>query len=121
MDLSTSAKAPNLSNKTPAELLALVDSYIKQHGPPTDSYDGEKNTLFGWTDDGKGVWILPASKANFGHFEDIAKTNPGLGQCELLRLAGAKFFADWRLSDRARAAKEAERVQVTSEDDGATD
>ena len=35
----------------------LVNIYAKKRGPPGESdYDGAKNALFGWTDNGKGVW-----------------------------------------------------------------
>ena len=102
----------HLCNKTKAELLELADAWTKKHGPPQPSYNGAKNTLYGWTEDGKGVWILPMSKANSDRFDHIARSRPDLGHDgdshrELMRLAGAEFFADWRDSDRARAAKEA--------------
>lgn len=38
--------------------------------------------------------------------EDLWRIHPGLGQCEIMRLAGAEFFADWKDSDRARSVKE---------------
>ena len=120
MNDNATAEVPNLRNKTQAELLDLVNAYAEKHGPPAESYDGEKNTLFGWTDDGKGVWVLPANQANFKRFEDIAESRPRLGQCEIMELAGAEFFADWRDSDRARAAKEVRR-EATDEDNGARD
>ena len=113
MNHNTTTKVLDLHNKTKVELKDLANTYAKKHGPPDDShYDGAKNTLFGWTEDGKGVWILPTTKANFERFEDIARSRPDLGHdthshCEIMRLAGAEFFADWRDSDRARAAKEA--------------
>lgn len=106
MNDNTTTQVPNLRNKTQAELLDLVNAYAEKHGPPAESDDGAKNTLFGWTDDGKGVWVLPANRANFKRFEDIAKSRPLLGQCEIIELAGGEFFADWRDSDRARAMKE---------------
>ena len=118
MNDNTTTEVPNLHDKTQAELLDLVNAYAKKHGPPTDSYDGAKNTLFGWTDDGKGVWVLPANQANFKCFEDIAASRPRLGQCEIMELAGAEFFADWRDSDRARVVKERE-PQAKDEDNGA--
>jgi len=120
MNDNTTTDVPNLHNKTQAELLELVSAYAEKHGPPAESYDGSKNTLFGWTDDGKSVWVLAANQANFKRFEDIAGSRPHLGQCEIMELAGAEFFADWRDSDRARAAKEA-RPQATDEDNGARD
>ncbi|KAI0964995.1 hypothetical protein F4678DRAFT_454329 [Xylaria arbuscula] len=98
----------NLQNKSQAELLEIVNAYAKKHGPPSESYDGVKNTLFGWTDDGKGVWVLHANQANVKRFEDIAKSRPSLSHCGIMELAGADFFADWRDSDRARAIKAAE-------------
>lgn len=101
-------QVPDLHSKTKAELLDLANAHADKHGPPVESHQGSKNTLFGWADDGKGVWVLPASKANFDRFEDVARSQPGLGQCALMELAGATFFADWRDSDRARAVKEAE-------------
>ncbi|KAK3938312.1 hypothetical protein QBC46DRAFT_451274 [Diplogelasinospora grovesii] len=120
MDLNTPTEVPDLRNMTQAELVALANAHTKMHGPPVSSYDGAKNTLFGWTDDGKGVWVLPSSKANFQRFEDVARSHPGLGQCEILRLAGAEFFADWRDSDRARAVKK-EGPKAMEENDGACD
>lgn len=108
-------EVPDLRNKTQAELLDIVNAYAKKHGPSAETYDGTKNTLFGWTDDGKGVWVLPSNQANFRRFEDIAREQPRLGQCEIMELAGADFFADWRDSDRARAVKEA-RPQANDED-----
>jgi hypothetical protein len=33
---------------------------------------------------------------------------PHLGQCQIMELAGAEYFADWKDSGGARAAKEAE-------------
>jgi len=116
----------DLHKKTKAELEDLVNAYAQKHGPPDQSrYEGAKNTLFGWTEDGKGVWILPTTKTNFERFEDIARSRPDLGHdthshCELMRLAGAEFFADWRDSDRARAVKEAE-PRVGRGDNGARD
>lgn len=104
-DSPRDGKVPNLSKMTKTELNALVNSYMREHGPPKESYDGDKNTLYGWTDDGNGVWVLPASKPNLDWFGEVAKSHPDLGQCELMRLAGAEFFADWKDSDRARAAK----------------
>ena len=120
MDLKTPTEVPDLRNLTQAELVALANAHIRKHGPPVESYDGAKNTLFGWTDDGKGVWVLPSSNANFQRFEDVARSHPGLEQCEILRLAGADFFADWRDSDRARVAKEHGR-KAMEENDGASD
>jgi hypothetical protein len=111
---NTTTEVSNLHKKTQAELLDLVNDYATKHGPPAASYDGAKNTLFGWTDDGKGVWVLPATKANFKRFEDIAASRPGLGQCEIMESADTEYFADWRDSDRARAAKEA-RPQAMGE------
>lgn len=114
MDHNTTTKLLDLQNKTDANLEDLANTYIKKHGPPDDShYDGAKHTLFGWAADGKGVWVLPSTKANFESFEYIARPRPDLGHdthshCEIMRLAGAEFFADWRDSDRARAVKEAE-------------
>jgi hypothetical protein len=121
MNDNTTTEVPNRCNKTQTELLDLVNAYAKKHGPPAETYDGAKNTLFGWTDDGKGVWVLPASQANFKRFEGVAGSRPGLGQCEIMELAGAEFFADWRDSDRARAAKEAGRPLAPDEGDGARD
>ncbi|OIW23941.1 hypothetical protein CONLIGDRAFT_686157 [Coniochaeta ligniaria NRRL 30616] len=95
----------NLSEMTQVELCALVDAHAAKNGPPVESYD-QKNTYFGWTDDGKGVWCLPGSKANLDRLEDLWRMHPGLGQCEIMRLARAEFFADWRDSDRARSVKE---------------
>lgn len=95
----------DLRNMNQAELMALVDAHTAKYGPPAEIYDS-KNSLFGWTEDGKGVWVLSLSEVNSQRFEDIAKLHPRLGQGELLRLAGADFFADWRDSDRARLAKE---------------
>jgi len=111
MNPNTTAAELDLKNKTKAELKDLVNAYTEKHGPPKESYDGAKNTIFGRTEDGKGVWVLPASKANVERFEDIARSQPDLGHgmqahCELLKLAGAEFFADWRDSDRVREAKE---------------
>ncbi|KAK1760959.1 hypothetical protein QBC47DRAFT_368698 [Echria macrotheca] len=103
-NVTTSKEVPDIRNMTQAELIALANAHTKKNGPPVPSYS-EKNTLLGWTDDGKGVWVLPVSKANFDRFEDVARTHPGLGQCEILKLAGADFFADWRDSDRATAVK----------------
>lgn len=120
MDPNTPTDVSDLRNTTQAELVALADAHTKKHGPPVGSYDGAKNTIFGWSDDGKGVWVLPSSKANFERFEDVARSQPGLGQCELLKLAGAEFFADWRDSDRARAARQ-EGLEATDENDGASD
>ncbi|KAI0398672.1 hypothetical protein F4802DRAFT_194248 [Xylaria palmicola] len=114
MNDNTPTGVPNLRNKTQAELLDLVNAYAKKHGPPIEAYDGALNTLFGWADDGKGVWVLPANKANFKLFEDIARSQPDLSHCEIMELARAEFFADWRDSDRARAVKEAE-PQATGE------
>lgn len=111
----------DLHNKAKAELLELVNTYAKKHGPPDEShYDGTKNTLFGWPEDGNGVWILPATRANFERFEDIARSRPDLGHdmhahCEIMRLAGAEFFVDWRDSDRARAVKEVEPSAMEEE------
>lgn len=118
MNDNTTTEVPNLQNKTQAELLDLVNAYAKKHGPLVESHDGAKNTLFGRTDDGKGVWVLPANQANFKRFEDIAASRPGIGQCGIMELAGAEFFADWKDSDRVRAAKQA-RPQATDEDNGA--
>lgn len=120
MSHKTTAEVPDLHHKTKGELLNLVSAHAKKHGPPAESSDGSKNTLFGWADDGKGVWVLPASKANFDRFEDIARSRPGLGQCEIMELAGATFFADWRDSERARATKEVEddRGRPASDEDG---
>jgi hypothetical protein len=116
-----------LSEMTQVELCALVDAHTEKNGPPVESYD-EKNTYFGWTDDGKGVWCLPGSKANLDRLEDLWRMHPGLGQCEIMRLAGAEFFADWRDSDRARAVKEdgarfaeEQGSKVMEENDGACD
>jgi hypothetical protein len=126
MDHDTITEVLNLHEKTKAELEDLVNTSAKKHGPPDEShYDGAKNTLFSWTDDGKGVWILPTTKANFERFEDIAKSRPDLGHdthshCEIMRLAGAEFFADWRDSDRARAVKEA-APRAIEEENGAQD
>jgi hypothetical protein len=123
---TTTTKVPaDLHKKTEAELLDLVNAYTKKHGPPETHYDGAKNTLFGWTEDGKGVWILPLTKANFERFEDIARSRPDLGHnnyshCEIMRLAGAEFFADWRDSDRAREAEE-QGPRAIEEDNGARD
>lgn len=114
MDHNTTTKVIDLQKKTKSELEDIVNTYAKKHDPADESdYDGAKNTLFGWTEDGKGVWILPATKANFERFEDIARSRPDLGHdmhshCEIMRLTGAEFFADWRDSDRARAVKQAE-------------
>jgi hypothetical protein len=47
MNDNTTTEVPNLRDKTQAELLDPVNVYAKKHGPPTDSYDGAKNTLFG--------------------------------------------------------------------------
>ncbi|KAI1347104.1 hypothetical protein F5Y01DRAFT_296087 [Xylaria sp. FL0043] len=118
MSDNTTPRIPDLRNKTKAELLELINAYAKKHGPPAESYDGAKNTLFGWTDDGEGVWVLAASRANFERFEEIARSRPDLGQCELMELAGAEFFADWRDSDRARAMKEGEQ-RAMEENNGA--
>jgi len=77
---------------------------MDHHCRPTTA---ERNTLFGWeAEDGTGevVWVLPASKAKFDRFADVARSTPGLGQCKLRRLAGTEFFAGWRESDRAREA-----------------
>lgn len=63
-------------NQTQAKLLAVVKAHTAEHGPPQPAFDGLKNTLFGWTDDGKGVWVFPASKANFDRFEHVAKAQP---------------------------------------------
>jgi hypothetical protein len=125
MNHDTTTKELDLQNKTKAELLDLVNNHDKKYGPPVEHYDGAKNTLFGWAEDGKGVWILPATKANFERFEDIARSRPDLGHdthshCEIMKLAGAEFFADWRDSDRARAVKEAD-PRVMTEDNGARD
>ncbi|KAI9741591.1 MAG: hypothetical protein M1818_004398 [Claussenomyces sp. TS43310] len=112
MNHNTTTKVLDLQKKTKAELEDLVNAYAKKHGPPKSHYDGAKNTLFGWTEDGKGVWVLPTTKANFERFEGIARSRSDLGHDahshrEIMRLAGAEFFADWRDSDRARAVKEA--------------
>ncbi|KAI1272347.1 hypothetical protein F5Y07DRAFT_380205 [Xylaria sp. FL0933] len=93
---------------------------LRSTAPPAKSYDGAKNTLFGWTDDGEGVWVLDATKTNYKRFEEIARSRPGLGQCELMELAGAEFLADWRGSDRARAMKEGEQGAM-GEDNGVQD
>jgi len=45
----------DLRNKTQAELLEIVNAYTEKFGDPREIYDGEKNTIFGWTDDGDGV------------------------------------------------------------------
>lgn len=116
----------DLRNKTKDELKAIVDSYAKKHGPPETRHDGTKNTLFGWPEDGKGVWVLPTTKANFERFEEIARSRPDLGHynrahCEIMRLAGAQFFADWRDSDRARAVKEEESQRGVEEGNVARD
>lgn len=106
------ALALRLQNMTQEELNALANNLSQERGPPVEEHNGEKNTLYGWTEDGKGVWVLPMSKTNFHRFEEIAKTFPNMGHdsmeahCEIMRLAGAEFFADWRDSDRARGAKE---------------
>lgn len=97
----------NPQNMSKAELMEFANRYTKNH-PPEPVYNGAKNTLFGWTEDGKSVWVLPATKANFERFEDIAKSRPDLGHdvrshCEIMMLAGAQFFTNWRDSDRARA------------------
>ncbi|KAE9378605.1 hypothetical protein N431DRAFT_553041 [Stipitochalara longipes BDJ] len=111
MNHNTTTNALDLQKKTKAELEDLIETYTKKHGPPDEShYDGAKNTLFGWTEDGKSVWILPTTKANFERFEDIARSRPDLGHDahshnEIMRLAGAEFFADWRDSDRVREVK----------------
>jgi hypothetical protein len=125
MNHNTTTKELDLQNMTKAELLDLVNNHAKEYGPPVENYDGAKNTLFGWPEDGKGVWILPATKANFERFEEIARLRPDLGHsthshCEIMRLAGAEFFADWRDSDRARAVKEADS-RATEEDSVARD
>lgn len=117
MSQNATNKLPDTFNKkSKIGLEDLLNNYTKKHGPPDESYDGTKNTLFGWTEDGQGVWILPATKANFERFEDIARSRPDLGHdmhshCEIMRLAGAEFFADWRDSDRARALQKAEPGQ----------
>lgn len=126
MNHNTTTKELDLHKKTKAELEDLVNTFAEKHGPPDEShYDGTKNTLFGWMEDGKGVWILPATKANFERFEEIARSRPDLGHdtrshCEIMRLAGAEFFADWRDSDRARVVKEAE-PRAIEEDNRARD
>ncbi|RKU41798.1 hypothetical protein DL546_001684 [Coniochaeta pulveracea] len=76
----------DLRNMNQAELMALVDAHTAKYGPPAEIYDS-KNSLFGWTEDGKGVWVLSLSEVNSQRFEDIAKLHPRLGQGELLRLA----------------------------------
>jgi hypothetical protein len=93
MELNNPTEVYDHRNTIPAELMALADAHTQDHGPPITSYDGANNTIFGWTDDGKSVWVLPGSKANFQRFEDVARFHAGLGQCEILRLAGAEFFA----------------------------
>jgi hypothetical protein len=100
-------KTCDLSQKTKAELFDIVSKLP----PPIESCSA-KDTLFGWADDGKGVWVLPASKENFERFEEIAKLKPNMGHdsnevhCEIMKEAGAEFFKDWRDSDRARGVKE---------------
>lgn len=108
MGYNTANTSPH--KKTEAEL--ENNSYTKEHEPPDELHHDAKDTLFAWTDDGKGVWTLPTTKANFERFENITRSRPYLGHdtrshCDIMRLAGAQFFADWRDSDRARAAKEA--------------
>jgi hypothetical protein len=124
MSDDTVTKEVDLQNQTKTELKQLVNAYTKNHGPPDEShYDGAKNVLFGWTEDGNGVWILPKTKVNFERFEEIARSRPDLGHdiqshIEIMRLAGAEFFADWRNSDKARAVKETES-RVVKEDNHA--
>jgi len=125
MTHNTTTKELDLQNMTKTELLDLTNNLTKKYGPPVENYDRAKNTLFGWTEDGKGVWILPTTKTNFERFEEIARSRPDLGHdnhshCEIMKLAGAEFFADWRDSDRARALKEAE-PRVMEEENGARD
>ncbi|KAI1327594.1 hypothetical protein F5Y16DRAFT_188388 [Xylariaceae sp. FL0255] len=91
MSDDTTLGALNLQNKTEAKLKEIADAHTGKHAPLVEYYDA-RGTLFGWTDDGKGVWVLPLTKANFDRFEDIARLQPRLGQCELLELAGAAFF-----------------------------
>lgn len=121
MDHNTTTKVPDLHKMTKDEMIDLATKL----GPPHEHYDGANNTLFGWMEDGKGVWVLPSTKANFERFEEIARSRPDLGHdivshCEIMRLAGAEFFADWRDSDRARLAKEAE-PRAMEEDNVARD
>jgi hypothetical protein len=123
---TTTTTPPDLRNKTKAELEDIVNNYTKKYGPPDESqYDGANNTLFGWPEDGKGVWVLPTTKANFERFEEIARLRTDLGHdtrahCEIMRLAGAQYFADWRDSDRARAVKEEESQRAIEEEDGSS-
>lgn len=67
-----------LSEMTQVELRALVDAHAEKNGPTVESYD-EKNTYFGWTDDGKGAWCLPGSKANLDRLEDLLENAPRPG------------------------------------------
>lgn len=122
MNQNTTPTTTDLRNNTKEDLKAMVDSYAKKHGPPETHHDGTKNTLFGWPEDGKSVWVLPTTKANFERFEEIARSRPDLGHdnrahCEIMRLAGALFFADWRDSDRARAVMEEEGQRVVEDNE----
>jgi hypothetical protein len=73
MNGDTATEETDVQKQTKAELKQLVNTYSKKHRPPGEShYDGAKNMLFGWTEDGKGVWILPKTKVNFERFEEIA-------------------------------------------------
>ena len=94
-----------LSDMTQVKLCALFDAHAEKNGPPVESYE-EKNTYFGWTDDGKGFWCLPGSRVNLNRLEVLWRMHPGLGRCEIMKLAGAEFSTDWRDSDRARSVKE---------------
>jgi len=70
---------------------------------------------------GKGVWVLPLTKASFELFEEKARCRPDRGHDsqlshnEIMKAAGAEFYADWRDSDRARAAKTLESGPRESE------
>lgn len=111
MSQNATTKGLDLQNKTEAELNEIANNITKKYGPPKEYYSA-KNTHFGWTDDGKGVWILPMTKVNSDRFEEIARTFSNLGHDdlhahnEIMKLAGAEFFADWRDSAEARAVKE---------------
>ena len=57
MDHDTAVDVLDVHEKTKAHLEDVVNTqYSKKHRVPVESHhDGAKNTLFGWTDDDKGI------------------------------------------------------------------
>lgn len=110
MNQNTTAMGLDLQKMTKAKLENIVNICIKKHVLLKEHYNA-KDTLFGWTEDGQGVWILTKAEGHCERFEEIPRTRPDLGHDshshnEIMRLAGAEFFADWRDSYRARLVKE---------------